>query len=103
MSLFRRTVLALLLTVTAGPATAGSVSVLFVGNSLTEVNDLPNVFKRFAADSSLHLQIETSAISPGGAFLSDHWKRGQAVAFLHERRPNFLVLQGQSTEPLSAA
>jgi hypothetical protein len=75
---------------------------LFVGNSLTQVNDLPNVFKRFAAQSSLHVDVQTSAITPGGAFLYDHWKRGEALGLLREKRPNFLVLQGQSTEPLSA-
>src|SRR5205823_5750455 len=34
--------------------------------------------------------------------LYDHWKRGEALALLREKHPNFLVLQGQSTEPLSA-
>lgn len=102
MSFLGRTVLAILLTVTAEAATAPSVSVLFVGNSLTQVNDLPNVFKRFAAQSSLHVDVQASAITPGGAFLYDHWKRGEALGLLREKRPNFLVLQGQSTEPLSA-
>lgn len=81
---------------------AASVSVLFVGNSLTQVNDLPTVFKRFAAESSLHVEVEVSSVTPGGAFLYDHWKQGQALALLREKHPNFLVLQGQSTEPLSA-
>ena len=102
MSIGRRIVLATLLTVTAKVATAASVSVLFVGNSLTQVNDLPTVFKEFAAESTLHVEVETSAITPGGAFLYDHWKQGQAVAMLREKHPNFLVLQGQSTEPVSA-
>jgi hypothetical protein len=84
-------------------ADGASVSVLFVGNSLTQANDLPTVFKRFAAESSLHLDVDVRSITPGGAFFYDHWKRGQALALLREQHPNFLVLQGQSTEPLFAA
>ena len=83
-------------------AAATTVSVLFVGNSLTQVNDLPSVFKQFAAQSPLHVEVEVSSITPGGAFLYDHWKHGQALSLLREKHPNFLVLQGQSTEPLSA-
>jgi len=81
---------------------AASVSVLFVGNSLTQANDLPAVFKRFTAESSLHADVEVSSLTPGGATFYDHWKRGEAAARLRERRPNFLILQGQSVEPVLA-
>jgi hypothetical protein len=84
-------------------AAASGVSVLFVGNSLTYMNDLPATFKRLAAGSSLHVDVEVTSITPGGAFLYDHWKHGEALALLREKHPKFLVLQGQSTEPLSAA
>src|SRR5260370_13261094 len=82
---------------------AASVSVLFVGNSITQANDLPTVFKRFAAESSLHVDVDVHSITPGGALFYDHWKRGEVVARLREQRPNFLILQGQSVEPLLAA
>jgi hypothetical protein len=81
---------------------APSVSVLFVGNSLTQANDLPAVFKRFAAESPLHFEIDVRAITPGGATFYNHWQNGSAVAVLREQHPNFLILQGQSTEPLFA-
>ena len=102
MSFPGRISFAILLALFARTALAGTVSVLFVGNSLTQVNDLPGVFKHFAAESSLHQTVEVSSVTPGGAFLYDHWKQGQALAMLREKHPNFLVLQGQSTEPLSA-
>jgi hypothetical protein len=86
----------------AASGNAENVSVLFVGNSLTQVNNLPMVFKKLAAASILHVDVEVTSIAPGGAFLSDHWKRGDVVTRLHEQHPNFLILQGQSTEPLSA-
>jgi len=66
------------------------------------MNDLPTTFKKLAASSSLHVDVDVTSITPGGAFLYDHWKRGEATALLREKHPNFLVLQGQSTEPLSA-
>src|SRR5216684_2470752 len=95
--------LAVFLWLSANAATmAAGVSVLFVGNSLTQANDLPTVFKRFAAESSLHADVDVRSITPGGAFLYDHWKRGQAVARLREQHPHFLILQGQSMEPLFA-
>ena len=79
---------------------AASVSVLFVGNSLTQVNDLPGVFKKLAGESSLHINVDVRSITPGGALFYDHWKKGEAVARLREQAPNFLILQGQSAEPL---
>ena len=91
-----------LFAVVKASAFAASVSVLFVGNSLTQANDLPTVFKRFAAESSLHVDVDVNSITPGGASFYDHWRRGEAVARLREQRPNFLILQGQSTEPLFA-
>jgi hypothetical protein len=97
-----RVILGFALFVFANAAIAATSSVLFVGNSLTYMNDLPAVFKKFAAASPLHMDIEVTSLTPGGAFLYDQWKHGQAVALLREKHPNFLVLQGQSTEPLSA-
>ena len=82
---------------------APAISVLFVGNSLTEANDLPTVFKKFAADSPLHVEIDVHSITPGGALFYDHWKKEEALALLRQQHPNVLILQGQSTEPLSAS
>ena len=100
---FRWGVLAILLCVAAKTAFAApTISVVFVGNSLTQANDLPEVSKRFAAASPLHIQIEVHSTTPGGAFLYDNWKRGEAIALLRQYHPRFFILQGQSTEPLSA-
>jgi hypothetical protein len=86
----------------AKSAAAAGVTVLFVGNSLLYMNDLPTQFKKFAAASSLRADVDVRSITAGGATLSDHWKRGEALARLREWHPKFLVLQGQSTEPVSA-
>src|SRR6516164_8930733 len=102
MSQIRGIGFAFLVFVAARAAVAASISVLFVGNSLIYRNDLPTEFKKLAAESSLHVDVDVTSITPGGAFLYDHWKRGDVLTTLRERHPNFLVLQGQSTEPLSA-
>lgn len=95
MSCIWRSGFALLLLIAANSgAIAAGVSVLFVGNSLTQANDLPNVFKRLATESSLHIDVDVTSITPGGALFYDHWRRGEAVARLREQRPNFLILQG---------
>ena len=97
-----RIVFVLFVFVLAGQITGEqTVTVLFVGNSLTQVNNLPEVFKEFAAASTLHAAVDVKSITPGGATLYDHWKRGEALALLRKEQPNYLVLQGQSTEPLS--
>jgi hypothetical protein len=83
----------------AGPARP-ALSVLFVGNSLTFTNDLPNEVRRFAAGSPLRSEITVRSITPGSARFSDHWRKGQVTAELRRYRPDILILQGQSTEPL---
>lgn len=102
MSRIQRICVALLLLIAAN-AEASGVSVLFVGNSLIYMNDLPAVFKKFAAESPGHIDVDVESVTAGGATLYEHWKRGQALAKLREQHPNFLILQGQTTEPLSAA
>src|SRR5438046_10657956 len=93
--------LALFVSLSANAATmADGVSVLFVGNSLTQANDLPTVFKRLAAQSALHVDVDVNSITPGGAFLYDHWRSGVALGRLRELQPNFLILQAPSMETL---
>ncbi len=76
------------------------LSVLFVGNSLTSTNDLPSATARFAAGVSAPAKLTVRSITAGSARLSDHWQSGRVAAELKNYRPDFLVLQGQSTEPL---
>lgn len=78
------------------------LSVLFVGNSLTYVNDVPALTKSLAASSAIHAHITVSSVTAGGATLSEHWRNGHAVRALRARRPAALIIQAQSTEPLTA-
>jgi len=77
-------------------------SVLFVGNSLTRVNDLPHLTQEFAASNPLHASLVVWSAVADGAHLAEHWRKGEAVRLLRIHRPDVLVLQAQGTEPLTA-
>jgi hypothetical protein len=56
------------------PASASGDRVLFVGNSLTEANELPSIVEALAAAGGRPLR--TESVVYGGASLEDHWARG---------------------------
>lgn len=58
---------------TLGPAPAGD-RVLFVGNSLTEGNDLPLVVEALAREGGRPFAVES--VTYGGVSLEDHWRLG---------------------------
>lgn len=60
-------------TVTPAPSPA-SDRVLFVGNSLTQGNDLPLMVEALAREGGRPLAVES--VTYGGAALEDHWSRG---------------------------
>ena len=76
--------------------------VLFVGNSLTESNDLPARVAEITAAAGHPLR--TSGVTLGGASLLDHWENGRAIRSIREGRWSVVVLQqGPSTLPASRA
>ena len=78
------------------------LSVLFVGNSLTERHDLPGRVRALAADAGRRVHV--SAVTRDGASLADHWDAGQVQRVIASRRWSFVVLQqGPSTLPASRA
>jgi hypothetical protein len=94
----RRTLLALLLLALssfahAQESTPRKLRVLFVGNSLTYVNDLPSTLRAIAASQPTPVTIETQTfVAPGGS-LADRWNDGKAAAALGEGHWDALVLQ----------
>jgi hypothetical protein len=101
----------------AAPA-AKPVRILFVGNSHTDVNDLPNMVKGLL--ESKGRKAEVARYTVGGASLRDHWhhnegtpapkpavpaapaRKGGLDKLLKEQGPwDFVVLQGQSQEALA--
>jgi hypothetical protein len=74
--------------------------VLFLGNSLTAVNDVPAIVQAMAATGGV--QLIYHAITPGGVNLEDHWRKGEGRAVLARGRWNYVVMQqGPSSRPES--
>lgn len=90
-----------------GPTTPsfpdGKTRVLFVGNSLTYVNDLPAMVEavlRLAGDTS----IATATIAFPDFALEDHWNEGSAGRALAQSRWEVVVMQqGPSSLPENQA
>jgi uncharacterized protein DUF4886 len=86
--------------VTANPGCAAGarcVRVLFLGNSYTSVNDLPDTLARLAWSGG-H-RIETAAQAPGGWTLLDQVSSPDTARLLTDERWDYVVLQEQSEIP----
>jgi len=76
------------------------IRVLFIGNSYTYVNDLPGMIAALAK-AGHQRPIESDKETPGGCTLEQHWRNGKAAAKIAAGTWDFVVLQEQSTRPLS--
>jgi PKD repeat protein len=74
-----------------------SVSVLFVGNSYTYVNDLPNVFKQLTG--SLGDEATVDSKTNGGYTFQNHLVDPLTMTKIQAKPWDYVVLQGQSQEP----
>jgi hypothetical protein len=74
------------------------MQVLFIGNSFTARNNLPELVAQMAAARGKQLQHQL--IQAGGASLRMHWNKGDAQQAIAQTRPDYIVLQEQSTLPL---
>src|SRR5919201_1774630 len=75
--------------------------ILFIGNSFTARNDLPELIARLAAARGNGL--EHRLISAGGASLRNHWNAGEALKAIQDGGFDAVVLQEQSTLPVKNA
>ncbi len=72
------------------------VRVLFIGNSYTYFNNLPEILAKLG-DAGRQVKVETRMIAPGGWRLKDHLEKGEAPVALQEGTWDYVVLQEQST------
>jgi hypothetical protein len=79
-------------------AAPAPLRVLFVGNSYTRFNDLPQVVAALGAELGVPMQIDT--FLRDGASFWEHWNETGAVARLEAGGYDVAVLQGQSLEPM---
>lgn len=71
--------------------------VLWIGNSYTYVNDLPNLFRLLALSGGDSIIVDSSA--PGGYTFADHTTNTTTLQKLAMNNNDFIVLQAQSQEP----
>jgi hypothetical protein len=72
--------------------TGPGLHVLFIGNSLTYVNDLPAIVESLA-DSAREPLLETRMVAKPDYSLEDHWNDGDAMAGITSGGWNVVVLQ----------
>ena len=77
-----------------------SLRLLFIGNSYTYVNALPELVDALA--DSIGVQLDVSSVTFGGVSLEDHWNEGTARSLLASKHWDIVVLQqGPSSLPES--
>jgi len=82
------------------PPIGTGARVLFIGNSLTEANDLPGLVRSLSAAAGLNWVVEAQIL--GGAALEDHWNGGSAVPRIQNGNWDVVVMQqGPSALPES--
>jgi hypothetical protein len=84
------------------PGIGAGARVLFIGNSLTDGNDLPGMVRTLASAAGLDWDVQAQLL--GGASLEDHWARGVAQQRIQSGHWDAVVLQqGPSSLPESRA
>ncbi len=87
---------------TAKARPAGSLRVLFIGNSFTQLNDLPQLTARLAASARPPRTLETEFVGEGGATLKRHWETGRALEAIRRGKWDYVILQEQSSLGIDA-
>ena len=80
----------------AQPSAKKSYHILFVGNSYTYINSLPQMFKAIVKYQFPNYPVKVKFIGGGGATLKKHWQVGEALNEIKSGYWNYVVLQGQS-------
>jgi hypothetical protein len=74
--------------------------VLFIGNSFTARNDVPEMIASMAARRGRAMRHQL--VSAGGASLQRHWNKGDALEAIRTGGHDLVVLQEQSTLPIKS-
>jgi len=85
------------------PGPDPDLRILFIGNSLTYVNDLPGMVRQLGASDTAR-PVTVAAVAFGDYSLEDHWNRGDALTAIRQGGWDLVVLQqGPSALPASRA
>ena len=82
---------------TLSPTRASSTTVLYIGNSLTFFNELPEMFARLASSGGYDVDVAMSAW--GGSTLSAHISSQMTQGMIDQREWDYVVLQEESDIP----
>ena len=74
-----------------------TVKVLFIGNSFTNVNNLPNTFYQLASSAGKKVYVEESSF--GGYTLQMHSQNSSTIQKIYSNNWDYVVLQEQSQIP----
>lgn len=74
-----------------------TIKALFLGNSYTYVNNLPEIIQLLAKSTNDTLIIDSQ--TPGGCTLKEHWNNPATLNILKSKAWNYLILQEQSQIP----
>jgi hypothetical protein len=74
-----------------------TVEALFLGNSYTAVNDLPQLIAQLANSSNDVLLYQSNC--PGGATFNTHCTNGTSFNMINSQKWDVVILQAQSQEP----
>lgn len=85
-----------------GPPPGEGPAILFVGNSLTYFNDMPEIVAAISLGAEDDLPMRVGMVAIGGFSLEDHWNQGDALDAIDSGEWDVVVLQqGPSTLPES--
>jgi hypothetical protein len=87
-----------------GPPPGEGPAVLFIGNSLTYFNDMPDIVAAISLGAEDDPPMRVAMVAFPNFSLEDHWNRGDALEAIDEGGWDVVVLQqGPSTLPASRA
>ena len=78
-------------------ATGPVIDILFLGNSYTYYNNLPDLVKQMAGTTGFNVSVDSN--TPGGATFADHKVNATTIAKIGARDWDYVVLQNQSQTP----
>ena len=76
--------------------------ILFLGNSYTFYNDLPEMITEISNTVDGEIKIEAQQITIGGATLSRHYNSMETIGAIKNGNWDYVVLQEQSTRPMES-
>ena len=71
---------------------AGSTKILFIGQSITYVNDFPQIFSEIVKAKRPQQKFFVEMIAGGGYSLIDHWQDGTAARALQKQHWDYVVI-----------